>query len=225
MSPSTFEVRDARTTESDIRFIISTFDSSLSYLNSIGSLDQWGLIPFSERGDFAAGTRTEVEQSEENRLTGGSKENGLRMFIVEREYLEENTEEKPPYLRIASDGRRLLPVGFAYVRENWVPVYVKSQTHFPVPDTEGEGFLYLEVIVTDCRVGELRRGAGAALLSGIREYGRERGTKVFWVDSWAGNERRLVRYYEEQGFNVVGDWSHERANRTPWLGTLMRMEI
>ncbi|PWY65993.1 hypothetical protein BO70DRAFT_374841 [Aspergillus heteromorphus CBS 117.55] len=240
-SPSPFQIRDAstNTNPSDTPFIISTFDSSLTYLSSIGSIDQWGLTPFSERGDFPTETRKEIQQSETNQRTGSNISNGLRIFIVEREYTHTHPEagDTPPHLRLTADGKRVLPVGFAYVRENWVPGYVASQTQLavpvpvpvPVPGTEGEGegegFLYLEVIVTDTRVGELRRGAGAALIRGIREYGRERGMRALWVDSWAGNGRKLVRYYEEQGFEAVGDWSHERANKSPWLGTLMRMEI
>jgi hypothetical protein len=46
--------------------------------------------------------------------------------------------------------------------------------------------------VTDSRVGSLRRGAGAALVRGIRDYGRSRQKKALWVDSWAG--KRLVKY-------------------------------
>lgn len=126
---------------------------------------------------------------------------GLRIFIVERKYHhddKEHTGSLSSHLRVTSDGQCFLPVGFAYVRENWIPNYVKSQHHLPMPiihsSTEIGGFLYLEVMVTDSRVGRLCRGAGAALIRGMREYGQGRGMKALWVDGWAGNERKLIRF-------------------------------
>ncbi|RAL02996.1 uncharacterized protein BO80DRAFT_23031 [Aspergillus ibericus CBS 121593] len=224
--PSPFQVRPAEPTDADLTFIVSTYDATLPFLASIGNHEQWGSIPFSQRGDFSTETLTQLHHSEENRLTDTSHSSGLRIFIVEREYHDEPLDaESSQHLRIEADGRRYLPVGFAQTRENWVPSYVKSQSHLPIPDIEREEFVYLEVIVTDSRVGGLRRGAGAALMNGIREYGRSRGKRAFWVDSWGGSERRLVRYYENQGFKAVGDWSHERINKSPWLGTLMYIDI
>ncbi|PYI01153.1 hypothetical protein BO78DRAFT_401497, partial [Aspergillus sclerotiicarbonarius CBS 121057] len=178
-----FLVRDAEPIEADLAFIVSTYDSALPFLDSIGNPDQWGSIPFSQRGDFANETLSELHHSEDYRLTGTSNDNGLRIFIVEREYHDEplNTELSS-HLRVAADSRRFLPVGFAQTRENWVPTYVKSQPHLQIPDTERDDFIYLEVIVTDSRVGGLRRGAGAALITGIRDYGRSRQKKAFWVD-------------------------------------------
>lgn len=187
-----FLVRDAGTIESDITFIISTFDSALPFLHSIGNHEQWGSIPFSQRDDFSKETLRELQHSVEYNLTGISKLNGLCIFIVEREYPEESSElhngEDSSYLRVAADGRRFLPVGFAYIRENWVPTYVKSQPHLQIPDIELGDFIYLEVIVTDSRVRNLSRGAGAALIHGIRDYGRSRQKKAsVWI---AGREMK-----------------------------------
>jgi hypothetical protein len=91
-SSSHFLVRDATTSERDIAFIISTFDSTLHFLDTIGSHEQWGSVPFSQRGDFSQETLTELQHSDECRLSGSSNANGLRLFIVEIEYLEEITE-------------------------------------------------------------------------------------------------------------------------------------
>ena len=195
---SPFLVRDAGATEEDTLFIVSTFDSILPELDSIGSHEQWGSIPFSQRGDFTKETMMDLAHSEKYRLTGNSGANGLRVFIVEREYPKDSANssdrEISAYIRGAADGRRYLPVGFAYVRENWVPDYVKSQPQLQLPDTERDEFLYLEVMVTDTRVGSLRRGAGAALIRGIKDYARSRQKQALWVDSWAGNGRKLVKY-------------------------------
>ncbi|RAH63270.1 hypothetical protein BO85DRAFT_411068 [Aspergillus piperis CBS 112811] len=206
---SPFHLRPAKPTPTDHAFILSAFDSSLPFLASIGSLDQWGKTPFSQRGDFAEATLKELNYSEELRLTGTSGlDSNLRMFIAERELHQQQHDDgqlQAEFVRVTPDGRRFLPVGVAYVRENWVPNYVKTQTHLPMPDVNhgGGGFLYLEVMVTDNREDrrELSRGAGAALIRGIREY------------------------YEQQGFRAVGEWSHMRSNNVPWLGTLMCMEI
>ncbi|GKZ88268.1 hypothetical protein AnigIFM59636_008124 [Aspergillus niger] len=156
-SSSPFHLRPAKSTPTDHAFILSAFDSSLPLLASIGSHEQWGSTPFSQRGDFPQETLKELDQSEEYRLTGKSNMDSLRIFIVEREYHhddEEHTESLSSHLRVTSDGQCFLPVGFAYVRENWIP-----------------------------------------------------------------------KYYEQQGFRAVGDWSHTRANNVPWLGTLMCMDI
>ncbi|GLB11268.1 hypothetical protein AtubIFM57258_008135 [Aspergillus tubingensis] len=235
-TPSTppFHFRPAKPTPTDHAFILSAFDSSLPFLASIGSLDQWGKTPFSQRGGFAEATLKELNYSEEFRLTGTSGlDSNLRMFIAERELYQQQQHDEgqlqAEFVRVTPDGRRFLPVGVAYVRENWVPNYVKTQTHLPMPDVNhgGGGFLYLEVMVTDNREDrrELSRGAGAALIRGIREYGEARGMRMLWVDGWAGNGRKLIRYYEQQGFRAVGEWSHMRTNNVPWLGTLMCMEI
>lgn len=263
-STSPFHLRPAKPTPIDHAFILSAFDSSLPFLASIGSLDQWGKTPFSQRGDFAEATLKELNYSEEFRLTGTSGlDSNLRMFIAERELHQQQQHDggqlQAEFVRVTPDGRRFLPVGVAYVRENWVPNYVKTQTHLPMPDVNdgGEGFLYLEVMVTDNREDrrELSRGAGAALIRGIREYGEAKGMRALWVDGWAGNGRKLIRfvylyflylsfhhfvqfmrvggvnmgfferYYEQQGFRAVGEWSHMRTNNVPWLGTLMCMEI
>ncbi|GAQ40816.1 hypothetical protein AKAW_08649 [Aspergillus niger] len=198
-STSPFHLRPAKPTPTDHAFILSAFDSSLPFLASIGSLDQWGKTPFSQRGDFAEATLKELNYSEEFRLTGTSGlDSNLRMFISERELHQQHDDGQlqAEFVRVTPDGRRFLPVGVAYVRENWVPTYVKTQTHLPMPDVNhgGGGFLYLEVMVTDNREDrrELSRGAGAALIRGIREYGEARGMRALWVDGWAGNERKLI---------------------------------
>ncbi|KAF4506241.1 hypothetical protein G6O67_006344 [Ophiocordyceps sinensis] len=52
-----------------------------------------------------------------------------------------------------------------------------------VRDTAGN-FLYVHVIVTDHRVGSVRRGAGRALLDKTKEYARDRGMSAVYVDWW-----------------------------------------
>ncbi|PWY70303.1 hypothetical protein BO94DRAFT_526729 [Aspergillus sclerotioniger CBS 115572] len=228
-SSSPFIIRPATPSPTDLTFLLSTYDSSLPFLTSINNPHQWGSIPFSQRGDFPTDTLTELQSSEENRLTdtNTSTTNNLRIFIAEREYPshpDDHIPLPPSTLRTTPNDKHFLPVGFVQVREDWVPGYVKAQTHLPIP--EG-GWVYLEVIITDSRVeSELRQGAGRALIDWVREFTRNRGKGVVWVDSWGEvGEDWLGGYYEEQGFRAVGEWSHERVGKTPWVGMLMKMDV
>ncbi|KAJ5125739.1 hypothetical protein N7448_005054 [Penicillium atrosanguineum] len=168
--------------ERDITFIVSTFDSTLQFLDVIGSHEQWGSIPFYQRGDFSKEMLMGLQHSEEYRLTGRSNVNGLRIFIVGIEYPGESTEpcngEIHSHLHVAADGRHYLPIGFAFTRENWAPASVKSQPHLQILEANLGDFLHLEAIVADTHVGSLRRGAGVALIRGIRDYGRSRQEKA-----------------------------------------------
>ncbi|KAE8324807.1 hypothetical protein BDV39DRAFT_115387 [Aspergillus sergii] len=224
-----FLVRDAGTVEGDDQFVVAAFDAAIPYLTSIGSHEQWGTTPFSHREGWVDETVQQIKDSNSSAVQSEQNKNGvLRIFIVEKECDAggpESFDSRLVHYRVSSDGRRYLSVGFAFVRENWIPGYIESQTHLQIPESERENNIYLEVMVTDCRVGSVRRGAGSALIQGIRDYGRKKQKKTFWLDGWAGNNRKLVRYYENQGFQGVGDFSLPRANKAPWVGTLMRMDI
>lgn len=159
-TPPKFHIRLASTTKGDPEFIIKAFDSAIPYLASIGSHEQWGPIPFSEREGWTAETLQQVRDGED----------ALQIFIVEAE------------------GE--VPVGFAFVRENHVPEYILSQDHIAIDDADKNSCVYIEVIV---RVpGAAGAGAGAALIQGIREFGRGRGKRAMFMDGWAGNERKLI---------------------------------
>ncbi|KAB8226776.1 hypothetical protein BDV33DRAFT_197766 [Aspergillus novoparasiticus] len=224
-----FRIRDAGAVEGDDQFVVAAFDAAIPYLTSIGSHEQWGTIPFSHREGWVDETVQQIkDSSKSSALQSDQNKNGvLRIFIVEKECNADGPECFDPQLahyRVSSD-RRYLSIGFAFVRENWFPSYIESQTHLQIPESERENNIYLEVMVTDCRAGSLRHGAGSALIQEIRDYGRKKQRKTFWLDGWAGNDKKLVRYYENQGFQVVGDFSLPRANKAPWVGTLMRMDI
>ncbi|MBB2912626.1 GNAT superfamily N-acetyltransferase [Streptosporangium becharense] len=75
----------------------------------------------------------------------------------------------------------------------------------PAPEPE----LYVQSLVVDRRFPG--RGVGAALLTRARTEAAERGVGLLRVDCYAGDDGRLVRYYESQGFTRaetfhVGDW-------------------
>ena len=56
----TFHIRDAETSLDDGKFIVDAFDSTLPYLTTIGSGEQWGSVPFSERTGFVQETLDSV---------------------------------------------------------------------------------------------------------------------------------------------------------------------
>jgi hypothetical protein len=207
-TPPQFLVRDAGTVDDDGSFIISTFDAALPFLDSIGSHEQWGSTPFSHRQSWAEETLQQIRDSEHYRLTSNGDGDGLRIFIVEREWPAQSAETldaSQAHSRIAVDGQRFLSVGFAFVRENWFPSYITSQRHLQIEDAERETIVYLEVMVTDSRVGTLRRGAGAALIRSIRDHSHSRGKKVLYMDGWAGNEKKLIRF----AFLSTYPWNHK----------------
>lgn len=193
-TPPQFLFREAGLSDTDGPFIISAFDAALPYLESIGSHEQWGSTPFSQREGWVEETLQQITDSERYRLTGESRDEGgrLRIFIVERENPAEGVDNQHVSSRTV-DGRRFLSVGLAFVYENWIPSYITAQSHLHIGDAERESSIYLEVVVTDSRVGDLCRGAGAALLRGVRDFGKKIGTKVLLLDGWAGNDRKLIR--------------------------------
>ncbi|MFF4415855.1 GNAT family N-acetyltransferase [Streptosporangium sp. NPDC001559] len=75
----------------------------------------------------------------------------------------------------------------------------------PAPEPE----LYVQGLVVDRRFGG--HGVGAALLARAREEALEGGAVLLRVDCYAGDDGRLVAYYESQGFTraepfTVGEW-------------------
>ncbi|KAI9739842.1 MAG: hypothetical protein M1818_004898 [Claussenomyces sp. TS43310] len=187
------DTQDAGTVDGD--FIISVFDAALPFLDSIGSHEQWGSTPFSHRKGWAEETLQQIRDSEHYRLTGAG--DASRIFIVEREWPPKSAEildVNQVHSRVAVDGQRFLAVGFAFVRENWIPSYIMSQHHLHIGDAERESAVYFEVLATDRRVGSLGRGAGVVLIRGVRNYSRSRQKQMLYMDGWAGNEKKLVRF-------------------------------
>ncbi|KAK7741001.1 hypothetical protein SLS53_005064 [Cytospora paraplurivora] len=208
-TPLRFHVREAESSLGDDKFVLAAFDSVLPYLASIGSHEMWGLTPFTERDGWATETLQQVKDAETYRSTGQGE--ALRIFIVEAELPAEVVEEGRPGLSVGilksadkryelqtrarpEDGKPVLPVCFAFVRKDWIPPYIASQEHLRLEDADREACLYIEVMVADHRVGSaFRKGCGAALIQGIKEYGQRTQRRALFVDGWAGNDKKLIR--------------------------------
>jgi hypothetical protein len=191
-APYKYSIRDAGLAEGDAAFIISVFDASIPYLESIGSVAQWGSTPFSQRSGWVEETQQQIQESERNRITDTT--DALRILIIEAEVKEQPSSDlKAIDLRITDDGRCFVSVGFAFVRGNWLPAYLPASTVAQAGQFKLEESLYVEVMVSDNRTKDLFHGVGAALLRELRDYGRSWGKKVLYLDGWAGNERKLIR--------------------------------
>ncbi|KAJ0166892.1 hypothetical protein CTA2_5388 [Colletotrichum tanaceti] len=230
---SKVRVRDGGVVPHDAPFIVEAFDSTVPHLAAIGSGEMWG-SPFSEKEGFAEETADDVRKSDKYRTTGEGE--ALRIFVAEVNVepgaaapFPDSAAERPGLrYRTADDGTRMLSVGAAFVRDNWLPGHVESQFHVDAIRAELEGnagFAYMDVLVSDFRTGHHRKGAGEALLRRAVDYGLEKGMKALYVDAWAGNERKLVGWYERQGFTAVADFGMKRGNGTTWPGALMRMSL
>lgn len=206
-TPLQFSVREADSLFGDDRFILAAFDSALPYLASIGSHEMWGSTPFSERDGWMNETSQQVRDAETYRLTGQGE--ALRIFVVEVELPAEAEEGRPGssigilnsadrrhelQTRIRpEDGKHVLSVGFAFVREDWFPQYIASQEHLSIEDVDRDSCIYIEVMAADHRISSaFRKGCGVMLVQGIREYGQRNQRGALFVDGWAGNDKRLI---------------------------------
>ncbi|KAI1199444.1 acetyltransferase [Nemania serpens] len=225
----TFQIRGLDEGPEDGQFMIDSFDASLVQLATIGSGGQWGSEPFSARSN--AGDRIKIfEQAKRYQTTGEG--DPIRLFIAEVEIPASTatTTDLPESARIRTGdgGEKFLAVGYVMLSEGICPPYMRLQFDKDAIKKELDGtrdYIYLEALITDFRTGPWRKGAGAALIEHARRFCRERGKSIIYLDSYAGNDRKLVRYYEKQGCTVVDDFAGLNTNGVMWHGTFYRMDV
>ncbi|KAI5465222.1 acetyltransferase [Mariannaea sp. PMI_226] len=227
MSANTFNIREICQNPQDGEFLLAAFDGALPHLASIGSGDQWGSQPFSERTEYRDRINAWVPMSEACRL-GIEGSEPLRLYIAEVQVGDDNVNLGGLSVRTDEQDRRFLSVAAAAIREHWWPDYLnKMEKMKPIiekADADRNAF-YLEVLISDFRTGSARKGAGAALMKKIKEYSISRGAKVLFMDCWAGNGGNLVKFYTSQGFTLVSDFLDERHDKSDWPGKLLRMDL
>jgi hypothetical protein len=222
MPASKIRLREANKPD-DTQFIIDAFDSTIPYLASIGSGE---MTPFSQREGFNTETIEQVEQSQNLRPT--ETEGIIRLIIAEAELMVGNL---PPqsglHIRIENDGSRWLAVGAVMIREDWFPSHIVKQDHLHLPKRGPErssdrtcGYVYVEVLVTDCRAKEYRRGVGSTLLRGVKDYTISRDKRAIYVDAWAGNGGKLVRC--EINYSTLNSCTNQTNRR---LDIMSNMDI
>lgn len=169
MPPFTF--RPATTASSDPKFLADCWNSQIPWLTKVGSAGQWGTQTMQEsRPESLDKILSWVQRSESKTAWGPD---WCRAFIAE----------------VANDQQTPVPVG-ALVLEATSAEYVRSI----LPEQDGERpFVYLTYLITDRRVGELQKGAGAALVAFAREQVRGLAFHRLCVDCWRGNGGKLVK--------------------------------
>ncbi|KAF7974166.1 hypothetical protein HWV62_13289 [Athelia sp. TMB] len=165
------------TSAADTKFIISSFDSALPWLASIGSGAQWGAEPFSERPKFCQEIKELVEGS-----TGIV--DGMAWIA-----------DVP-----STNDEGAVSAGAIVLSKN-PPSYAPSQSAVvPVPE------IYIRILITDQALGEIAKGVGSKLIDFARNKAKQEGAELLRVDCWKGGADSLLRYYEKQGFVRVGDF-------------------
>ncbi|KAI1748030.1 acetyltransferase [Xylaria castorea] len=227
MSPTpTFHIRGLRDGLEDDEFMIAAFDASLVQLASIGSGGQWGSEKLVERGVLDERTKV-VEQAKRYQSTGEG--DPIRIFVIEAEIPSSvDADELPASVHLRTDdaGKRFLPVGSVMLSEGLYPQYMRLHFDKDLIKKELDGtkdYIYVEALITDYRAGPWRKGAGAALLEHSQKYCRERGQRILYLDAYAGNGRKLVKYYEGQGYSLVDNFEN---NPTPeGARVFLRMDL
>jgi hypothetical protein len=196
-----FQCRDAGRypNPGDAQFIIDAFDVSLSHMAAMGSGDQWGTELWSQKADFVHEIRGWV-------AAAAKSDRSTKVFICEVAVCDmeegetaDQNEGRGAFLRTDVDGRRFVMVGAAIVHDLWLPPYAaayyedRTLNHHLAACLENQDFMWLEILITDFRVGRFRKGAGVALIERITDDARRSGRKYVWVHCWAGNEGKLAR--------------------------------
>ncbi|KAI8946931.1 acetyltransferase [Xylaria longipes] len=224
MSPI-FHIRGLREGLEDGKFMIAAFDASLAQLASIGSGGQWGSEPLSERGGLDDRIKI-FEQAKRYQSTGEG--DSIRIFVIEAEI--ESGDELPASVHVRTDdaGKKYLVVGSVMLSEGLYPHYMRP--HFEKDSIKKEldgtkDYIYVEALITDYRAGPWRKGAGAALLEHSKQFCQERGKRMLYLDAYAGNGRKLIKYYEGQGFYLIDDFENPTPNGSKWPGAFLRMDL
>ncbi len=82
--------------------------------------------------------------------------------------------------------------------------------------------LYVNLLVTDRALAG--RGIGRRLLTHAREIARTRGVGLLRMDCYSGDDRTLVRYYEQEGFSATDPFTVELP-AGPWPGQVLEQRL
>ncbi|KAN0061663.1 hypothetical protein ACQY0O_005654 [Thecaphora frezii] len=206
-------------TETDLGFILSAFDSSLPFLSSIGSGAQWGSVPFSSKPQTVAQFHDFIADAH-------------AALASEHEAGNEPTQRRKTMHIALRSGIR---VGACATTHASLPEYLPASLQSLVSqkcaegeeaEAEAERWLYINYLVSH-RQRE-SRGVGGELIAHVCRCAKEQGVRWIWVDCWSGNRGGLVRFYEKNGFRTVGDPFHvpgKHGDGLPWTGRLLCLDL
>ncbi|KAJ5259396.1 hypothetical protein N7478_012377 [Penicillium angulare] len=170
--------------------VLNLLDTAVTWLASQDRTGQWGASSFSQNPK-------RVEQMTEFATTG----HGIWLAIkntndthIDDQNGLHNTQ--PQIINGLSSGS---VVG---------AIAIGDRSDYVAPVSEPE--LYIRLLVTDRQCAG--HGIGKRLLDHARELASRAGISLLRVDCYAGDDGKLVKYYESQGFERVegstmnGDW-------------------
>ncbi|NKQ24589.1 GNAT family N-acetyltransferase [Streptomyces galbus] len=118
---------------------------------------------------------------------------------------------------------RYVARGTPYIAElDGVPAATLTLTDGPAPflAPAGEPERYIHLLAGDHRFAG--HGAGAALLAHAAEVTRRAGVGLLRVDCYAGDDRKLVAFYERNGFRPTETYTHGDDG---WPGQVLAMRV
>ncbi|KAL9937070.1 hypothetical protein V8E36_004305 [Tilletia maclaganii] len=251
-SASPVSTRPASLQDADDHFVLTAFDSALPYLASIGSGAQWGSVPFTKKGnrvkemhDFCARSErtfaaaaAAADATPETRTV--SKSDWAKLLIAQMQDTRAASSQSPPPTRVGAVGlSRHAP---EYVATALPQIFPSRTSTLSTTASAIEGeFIYVNYLIVHrdplgitggdsedtARSLALGKGAGALLLQQSIDIAHDLGIGTLFVDCWAGNGRKLVQYYERQGFRLAGDFEvqDKHGSGMLWSGALLRMDL
>ncbi|KAI1812559.1 acetyltransferase [Poronia punctata] len=210
-----------------VQVAIDSYDASLPRLAALGSNDQWGTKTFLERPNHKD-MLSMWDQAKRFQTTGEGKP--FWIFTAEVEIPPSAAHDLPAsvHIRTGEDGKTYLAVGSITLSEARFPEYLrqlfgKAEVKEALDGTTD--FLYVEGLFTDPRAGSWSKGAGAALIQHARRLTAETGHRALHCDSFGGNDRKLIKYYESQGFSVVAEQELVKPDGTKWPAAFYCMDV
>ncbi|CAI6231641.1 unnamed protein product [Periconia digitata] len=215
---STFHIRPASLAAKDDERMLSHFDSQLKWLESIGSGGQWGPNPRSNNEAFQEKIRGKIQLSE-TCMEKPFSSKWARAYISEAEVDADSLSEElkqlsgPPL----ENGRVRVPVA-SMILDSKSADYVRDV--LPEED-KNDPFIYLLALFSDRKTSSIGKGAGAALIKHAKDEAKRLGIHRIDGDCYAGNDGKLLKYYESQGFKSAGEFGSEQG----WPGVVFEMRF
>jgi GNAT superfamily N-acetyltransferase len=182
----------------DVPALLKLMDIATEWLVAQGRPGQWGTEIPSERPDRIA------------QLTGLAESGGLWVAV------DESWKEPDPRPQLQSEETNGAVSTEEITRGILGGVCVGEAMPYVKPATEPE--LYIRFLLADRK--SKRRGVGAMLLGKARDLARDAGVELLRLDCYAGDDQKLVRWYESQGFQRV-----EAFTIRGWPGQILTQRL
>jgi GNAT superfamily N-acetyltransferase len=197
MVPTTaFQVRDAGLSPNDTDFLVAAFDSTIPQIVSLGNTGQWGTQPFSKKDGFLEATADDIVKSESFKETGQGER--VRIMVAEVQDFANPGAKDGLFRRSDDNGRTWLAVGAITIRDEQFASHllnIKDQQPLISEVIEAGRFVFIDVIISDHRVGSRRKGVGEALLRAAEDYARDNGKTAIYLDCYTGEgSGKLLQY-------------------------------